>query len=87
MIGVNEVLTVKEIAMEMRCSIAHVYNVINGRVRNVSRLPSIQMGRRKVVQRSSFEEWKRRNEQGQDGGIIGQPETGIFGRGTEQINA
>jgi hypothetical protein len=83
----REILTVKDVAHELRCSSAHVYNVINGTVRGVTRLPAITMGRRKLVQRGSFEEWKRRNEQGKEGGIIGLPETGIFGRGTEQINA
>ena len=87
MTGVNEVLTVKEIAMEMRCSIAHVYNVINGRVRNVSRLPSIQMGRRKLVQRTSFEEWKRRNES-LDADVMIQPSRiNAVGRIEEEHNA
>ena len=43
---------------------AHVYNVINGKVKNVSRLPAIAIGRRKLIQRDTLENWKKSNEQG-----------------------
>jgi len=56
------VLTVDEIANELRCSKAHVYNAINGKVSGVSALRVIQMGRRVLVRRSSFEIWKKENE-------------------------
>lgn len=58
----DAILTVPEVARDLRCSTAHVYNVINGIVRGVSPLPSISMGRRRLVRRSSLEEWKRFNE-------------------------
>jgi len=44
----DEVITVSEVAAELRCSKAHVYNAINGKVRGVSRLPAITMGRREA---------------------------------------
>jgi hypothetical protein len=53
--------------MNLRCSKAHVYNAINGKISGVSRLPAIPMGRRKLVRRSSLDEWKRANETGGDG--------------------
>jgi excisionase family DNA binding protein len=56
------VLTVSEVAVELRCSKAHVYNVVNGKVRGVSGLPVIAMGRRKLIRRSALERWKRENE-------------------------
>jgi hypothetical protein len=59
----NDVLTVKETARELRCSLAHVYNLINGKVKGVYPLPVIPLGRRKLVLRSSLDEWKRANEQ------------------------
>src|SRR5262245_61677701 len=62
----REVLTVRDVALELRCSVAHVYNVINGRVKNVPRLPTIAIGRRKLIQRHTLEEWKRSNEHGYD---------------------
>ena len=58
----NEILTVAEVASELRCSKAHVYNTIAGRVRGVSPLPAISMGRRRLVRRAALEQWKRMNE-------------------------
>ena len=60
----NKILTIPEVATELRCSKAHVYNAINGKLAGVSRLPAIHMGRRKLVLRSSLELWKRVNEIG-----------------------
>ena len=66
----REVLTVREVALELRCSLPHVYNVINGKVKNVARLPAIAVGRRKLIQRDTLEEWKKSNERGDDDVII-----------------
>lgn len=60
----SEILSITEVASHLRCSKAHVYNAINGKVAGVSRLPAIPMGRRKLVQRASLEAWKRANELG-----------------------
>ena len=60
----NEILTAKEIADELRCSKAHVYKLMNGDVKERTILPHIALGRKKVVRRSSFEAWKRANEIG-----------------------
>ena len=66
----REVLTVRDVALELRCSVAHVYNVINGKVKNVSKLPTIAIGRRKLIQRDTLEEWKKFNEHGDADAII-----------------
>ena len=63
MVG-DEILTVAEVAADLRCSKAHVYNVINGKVARITALPAITMGRRKLVRRSSLERWKSAVEQG-----------------------
>lgn len=60
----DEVLTVSEVAADLRCSKAHIYNMINGKVAGVTPLPAITMGRRRLVRRSSLEDWKDANEQG-----------------------
>jgi excisionase family DNA binding protein len=62
MTGQNEILTVAEVAAELRCSKAHVYKVIVGKVEGVSPLPAIFMGRRKLVRRAALEHWKTANE-------------------------
>ena len=71
----DEILTVSEVAAELRCSKAHVHNVINGKVAGVSSLPAIHMGRRRLIRRSVLEQWKRANERCiADGMILPSPE-------------
>ena len=62
MVGHDEILTVAEVAAELRCSKAHVYTAIVGEVEGVSPLPAILMGRRKLVRRAALEHWKTSNE-------------------------
>ena len=61
---VPEVLTVAEVAVRLRCSKAHVCHAINGKVRGVTPLPAISMGRRKLVRREALAAWLARNEPG-----------------------
>lgn len=70
----DEMLTVAEVAAELRCSKAHVHNAINGKLAGVTPLPAIPMGRRKLVRRSSLERWKRANERGGLGAMMALPE-------------
>ena len=76
----DEILSIAEVAGYLRCSKAHVYNAINGKVDGVSQLPAIHMGRRRLVRRSSLEWWKRQNERGvpvpTNGGSLDVPCTG-----------
>jgi hypothetical protein len=55
-------LTVKEVAGILRCSKAHAMNVINRRVRGVSKLPHLTFGRRKVVRREWLDYWMEQNK-------------------------
>jgi excisionase family DNA binding protein len=75
-------LTVPEVAAELRCSKAHVYNVINGKVRGVSSLPAVSMGRRKLVRRSTLDRWKCENERDEPGNVIlaASPEVDVVRR-------
>jgi len=57
-----ELLTLKEVARELRCSKAHVSNVVNGRVRGVAPLTHIAVGRRKLVRREWLERWMEENK-------------------------
>jgi hypothetical protein len=67
----NEILTAKEIALELRCSRAQVYKLINGEIQGVQKLPAIPLGKKKkVVMRSSFEAWKRTVEVARISGTI-----------------
>jgi len=60
----NEILTAKEVADELRCSKAQVYKLMNGEVKERTVLPHLALGRKKVVRRASLEAWKRANEIG-----------------------
>src|SRR5260370_35209530 len=51
-------LTAAEVALDLRCSKAHVHHLIKGAVAGVPPLPAVRMGRRVVVRRSSLEKWK-----------------------------
>ena len=63
---------------------AHVYNVINGKVKNVSRLPAIAIGWRKLIQRDTLEDWKKSNEQSDDDAMMQLSKTGAIGRMMEE---
>ena len=84
MTTLREILTVRDVALELRCSVAHVYNVINGKVKNVSRLPAIAIGRRKLIQRDTLEEWKKNNEQSDDDAMMQLSKTGASRRMMEE---
>jgi excisionase family DNA binding protein len=64
------IMTVPEVAADLRVSRAHVYKVIRGEVPGVSALPAIVIGRRRLVRRSSLELWKAHNEQRRGDGMI-----------------
>ena len=63
MVPNNNILNAKELAEELRCSKAQVYRLMRGFVHGLTPLPSLALGRKKVVLRSSLEAWKRANEQ------------------------
>ena len=61
--GGCRLLTLTEVARELRCSKAHVSNLIARRVRHSSPLPVVQLGRRELVRREALDAWIRANEQ------------------------
>jgi excisionase family DNA binding protein len=62
----RRLLTVAEAADELRCSKAHIHHLIAGTVRGVPILPSIQLGRRRLILRASFDAWLRTAERTAD---------------------
>jgi len=52
-----DVLTTREAAAVLRCSKAHVCNLMGGRVLGVPPLPSVRLGRRRLVRREVLAEW------------------------------
>lgn len=58
----SDILTTIEVAHELRCSKAHIHNLINGKVQGTPPLPSIMLGRRRLVRRASLTQWLVTNE-------------------------
>jgi excisionase family DNA binding protein len=51
------VLTVAEVARELRCSKAHVHNIIHGKVEGLPTLPVLRIGRRVLVRHDGLAAW------------------------------
>ncbi len=58
-----EVLTLAESAVILRCSRAHVSNLIHGRVGNTTRLRYLRLGRRVLIRREWLDRWMEENVQ------------------------
>jgi excisionase family DNA binding protein len=56
------VLNLAEAAAFVRCSRAHLSNIIHGKIRGIPRLPSVRIGRRVLFRRESLEQWLRQAE-------------------------
>jgi excisionase family DNA binding protein len=61
----SEVLTLSEAAVLLRCSKAHMSNVVNGRVQGLPHLPHISLGRRVLIRRIALERWLESLEESQ----------------------
>jgi predicted DNA-binding transcriptional regulator AlpA len=53
----GKVLNLAEAAALVRCSRAHLSNVVNGKVHGIPRLPTVRIGRRVLFRRESIEQW------------------------------
>ena len=51
------VLTMSEVARELRCSKAHVHNIVAGKVPNLPPLPVLRIGRRVLVRAEGLKSW------------------------------
>jgi excisionase family DNA binding protein len=59
----SDILTITEVAEVLRCSKAHVCNVLRGRVQGLPKLTHFSLGRRKLVRREWLENWMEQNKQ------------------------
>lgn len=57
------VLTLAEVAQQLRCSKAFVSNLVNGKLRNVPPLPAVRIGRRVIVRQAALDSWMLSLEQ------------------------
>jgi len=56
---------VPEVARLLRCSRPHVHHLIAGKVPGVTPLPSLWLGRRRLILKTSFEQWLQMSERNQ----------------------
>ena len=60
----DPVLTIPEVAADLRVSKSHVAKLLRGEVKGINPLYHLSIGRRKLVPRSALERWKRENVSG-----------------------
>lgn len=53
----NPVVTLTEAAKHLRCSKAHLCNVVNGKVARLPPLPTVRIGRRVLIRRDTLQQW------------------------------
>ena len=53
----STILTIKEVAQILRVSMAHVQNVLSGKVAGVPKLTHLTLGRRHLVRREWLDQW------------------------------
>ena len=63
----SDLLTLDEVAVILRCSKAHLCNVLNGKVVRLPALPHIPLGRRKLVRKAALAAWLERVEETPEG--------------------
>jgi hypothetical protein len=71
-----DLLTLNDVAGLLHCSKAHVSNAVNGRLQGCSPIPTVALGRRRLVRREALLDWIVRNENAAGGTIQASPERG-----------
>jgi excisionase family DNA binding protein len=59
----HDVLTMEEAARILRCSKAHLSNVLRGKVPSLPPLPHVSLGRRTLIRRAVLQQWLERLEE------------------------
>jgi len=59
----DELLTLAEASRVLRCSKAHLSNVLNGKVASLPPLPHLSLGRRTLIRKTVLQQWIERLEQ------------------------
>jgi hypothetical protein len=68
-----DLLTLADVADVLHCSKAHICKAVAGKVEGCAAIPSITLGRRKLVRRVTLLEWIDQNEKNT---LIASPESG-----------
>ena len=57
-----DMLTIREVALVLRCSKTHIQNALEGKILGLPRLMHLPMGRRKVIRRDWLQQWMDANK-------------------------
>ena len=77
-----DLLTLADAAELLHCSKAHFCKAVNGRVIGCAPIPSVSLGRRRLIRRESLREWLEANERvANDGKLTTLPVRGAGKRG------
>jgi hypothetical protein len=68
-VGQTQILTLPEVAQLLRCSKAHLSNLLNGRVPGARPLPHVSVGRRKLIAANSWSTGSTTRKQPNSGSI------------------
>ncbi len=71
-----DLLTLAEVAKLLHCSKAHVSNAVSGRLQGCTPIPTVALGRRRLVRRATLLDWIDRNERAAGVTIQESPERG-----------
>jgi hypothetical protein len=71
-----DLLTLQDVAKLMHCSRAHICKAVAGRVPGCAAIPSVSLGRRKLVRRQSLLDWIEHNESRLVDATMAKPERG-----------
>ena len=65
-----DLLTLADAAALLHCSKAHVCKAVSGRLRGCSPIPSVSLGRRRLIRRETLRRWIENNERAADDATI-----------------
>jgi hypothetical protein len=65
----KEILDVKGAAQVLGCSVAHVSNMLNGKVDGVPPIPHVRAGRLRLIRRASLMLWFEEQEDASKGSV------------------
>jgi excisionase family DNA binding protein len=63
----KEILDVKGAAQVLGCSVAHVSNMLNGKVDGVPPIPHVRAGRLRLIRRQALMRWFEEQEESSKG--------------------
>jgi excisionase family DNA binding protein len=81
-----DLLSMSEVAILLKCSKAHVCNAVAGRVRGCQPIPSVRLGRRTLIRRSSLLSWIEQNELANDN-LESSPKGSVPKHASRRLNA